>query len=75
MKLIIRVLFNYTLPNLRKEASNPLLKCQSAIEENIFVIVESSNDSIEIRLKCRVNRFVIAFLPPPGGPMAHTIFW
>ena len=44
------------------------------MEENIFVMVESSNDSMAMRLKWRVKRFVIAFLPPPGGPMAHTKF-
>lgn len=64
----------FTLPSLRKAGSNPLPKCQSTMEEKILVIVESSKDSMEIRLKCRVKRLVMEFLPPPGGPMAHTRF-
>ena len=61
-----------TFPSLLKMASNPLLKCQSTIEEKILVIVLSSKDSMEMMLKCRVNLPVMWFLPPPGGPMAAT---
>ena len=38
-------------------------------------MVESSNDSMEMRLRWRVNRLVMVFLPPPGGPIAHTRIW
>lgn len=61
-----------TFPSRVKIASNPLLKCQSTNEENIFVKVASSKDSMEMMLRCLVKRPVMVFLPPPGGPIPHT---
>lgn len=45
---------------LRKDASNPLLKCQSEMEQNIFISVSSSKQSIEMIFMCRVKRPAIS---------------
>lgn len=41
---------------------------------NILVMVESSNVVMLMVLKCRRKRGVTGFRPPPGGPMAPTIW-
>ena len=61
-----------TFPSLAKDESNPLLKCQSVIDVNIFVRLLSSNSSIEMIFICLENLHVMSFLPPPGGPIAVT---
>lgn len=76
--LILRVsnfVYNLTFPSLPKDASNPLAKCQSTMDVKILVMVLSSNESIDMILRWRVNRPEISLRPPPGGPMAETNNW
>jgi hypothetical protein len=61
---------SYTLPIRKKDESNPFAKCQSDIVVKIRIIVFSSNSSMETTCKCRTNRDVMSFRPPPGGPIA-----
>ncbi len=53
--------------------------CHSPIQlprmvEKIFFLLASSISAKERKLKWRVKRWVMGFLPPPGGPMAHAKF-
>lgn len=53
--------------------------CHSPIQlpkmvEKIFLLLVSSISVNDRKLKWRVKRWVMGFLPPPGGPMAHAKF-
>lgn len=48
--------YTYLKSYLQKEASKPLLKCQSVMEVKILVSVSSSKESIEMTFKWRVRR-------------------
>ena len=76
--LILRApnfVYKLTFPSLPKDVSNPLAKCQSTMDVKILVMVLSSNESIDMILRWRVNRPEISLRPPPGGPMAETNNW
>ena len=72
VKITMDCIIMLAFPSLPKEASNPLAKCQSTMEVKIFVMVLSSNESMDMIFRCRVNRPEMSFRPPPGGPMAET---
>ena len=69
-KSILKIERSITFPSRTKEESNPLLKCQSVIDVNIFARLLSLNSSIDMIFIWRENLHVMSFLPPPGGPIA-----
>lgn len=59
-----------TFPSLRMPESKPCPRWQSMMLPKMFFIVSSLNSSMPMTLKCRNNRLLMSFRPPPGGLIA-----